>query len=283
VGGADGTAGTGGTAMGGNDGSVAGRDGGAGDGAVDAAPVLTCGPYADGGMPPVAPDGGVAPSPTTSFFVSSQKNMTGNLGGLAGADTRCQTLAAAVGLGAKTWHAYLSVEHDATNNNNPTNARDRIGTGPWFNAKGVMVALDVTALHARKGDPALFIDEHSNMINGNWTGSPQMNPANMMATEHDILTGSNADGTVAFTKTCADWTSTMQMPDGGVPDGGLPDGGQLFVARIGHSDGFGQNCGTAVVPPNDNTSWNSAHDNAGCDNTAPRGGAGRIYCFAVTP
>jgi hypothetical protein len=222
-------------------------------------------------------DGGPPPSPMMSFFVSSQKNMTGDLGGLVGADARCTALATAAGITGKVWHAYLSVEHDATNGNLPRNARDRIGAGPWFNAKGVMVAMDLASLHARKGDPAVFIDEHSNMINGNWTGSPQMTPAAMMAVEHDILTGSNADGTVAVGKTCADWTSTMQMPDGGIPDGGA-----LFVARVGHTDGFGPNCGMATTP-NDFTSWNSSHDNAGCNNTAPRGGAGRIYCFAVTP
>jgi hypothetical protein len=204
----------------------------------------------------------------TSFFVSSQKNMTGDLNGLMGADQRCQTLAAAVGLGSKTWHAYLSVEHDPTNNNMPRNARDRIGAGPWFNARGVMVAANLAALHSRTGDPLIFIDEHSQLINGQWTGSPTPN-------EHDILTGSNADGTLAVGKTCLDWTSAMQPPDGGVPDGGQP-----FVARVGHSDGFGGSCNTATTP-NNLPSWNSAHDNAGCHDTAPRGGAGRIYCFAV--
>ena len=233
---------------------------------------VRCGPFANGGGPGGAGGGGGAggatASPMMSFFVTSQTNTTGNLGGLAAADQRCQTLAAAVGLGAKTWRAYLSVEHDPANNNMPTHAKDRIGTGPWFNARGVMVAGSVAALHARKGDAAIFLDEHGNMINGQWTGSPTPN-------QHDILTGSNADGTVAVGKTCADWTSSAAVPDGGVPDGGTPP-----VARVGHSDGIGPNCGMATTP-NDLTSWNSTHDNAGCNDTAPRGGAGKFYCFAV--
>jgi hypothetical protein len=218
-------------------------------------------------------DGGAPPMPTMSFFVSSQKNMTGNLGGLAGADTRCQMLAAAVGLGSKTWHAYLSVEHDATNGNMPRNARDRIGTGPWFNAKGVMVAMDLASLHSRTGDPTIFIDERGQLINGQWTGSPNLAPMATEVNEHDILTGSNADGTVAVGKTCLDWTSAMLPPDAGVIDAG----GQTFVARVGHTDGFAGGCSTAGTV----TSWNSAHDNRGCNDTAPAGGAGRIYCFAV--
>jgi hypothetical protein len=200
-----------------------------------------------------------------SFFVSSQTSVTGNLGGLVGADQRCQTLAAAVGLGAKTWHAYLSVEHDPANASVAINARDRIGAGPWFNAKGVMVAANLAALHSRTGDAAVFIDEHGNLIKGQWTGS-------LTPIEHDVLTGSNADGTVAVGKTCLDWTSAD----------GPPDAGTTF-ARVGHTDGLGPNCSMTPAPPNDVTSWNSAHDNAGCNDTAPRGGAGRIYCFAVTP
>jgi hypothetical protein len=280
-------AGTGGGGSGGGGtGGAAGRDGAVADSAIadaaapDAAAVVNCGPYADGGMPPAVTDGGPAPAATTSFFVSSQTNMTGNLGGLAGADMRCQTLAAAVGLGAKTWHAYLSVEHDPANANMPRNARDRIGVGPWFNAKGVMVAADLTTLHARRGDPTIFIDEHSNMINGNWTGSPSMTmPSATVFVEHDILTGSNPDGTVMVGSTCLDWTSAAGVPDGGVPDGSA-DGGNTFTARVGHSDGFGPNC---AIAPDNFTSWNSSHNNAGCNDNKPRGGNGRIYCFAVTP
>jgi hypothetical protein len=283
MGGTGGTAGTGGSA-GGADGAAAGRDGGTD--APDAAPVLRCGPFADGGMPTTPPDAGA--SPMASFFVSSQGNMTGNLGGLAGADMRCQTMAAAVGLGAKTWHAYLSVEHDATNNNLPRNARDRIGTGPWYNVKGVLIAQDLAALHARAGDAALFLDENGNMINGNWTGSPQMTMMGVLP-DHDILTGTTAEGAVDVGNTCADWTSAMPMPDAGVmtdagpTDAGGPDGGPTFLARVGHSDGLGQNCAVGTPPNSGGSSWNSAHLNRGCNDTRPAGGNGRIYCFAVTP
>ena len=124
------------------------------------------------------------PGSTLSFFVTSATSTTGNLGGLRGADNRCQTLAAAAGAGNKTWRAYLSVERDADNGNRPTDARSRIGTGPWFNAKGVMVAGSVAELHARKGDATLFIDEKGQQINGQWMGSPS-------PVEHDIMTGSN--------------------------------------------------------------------------------------------
>jgi hypothetical protein len=94
-----------------------------------------------------------------SFFVTSTTNTTGNLGGLRGADALCQSLATAVGAGSKTWRAYLSVERDADNGNNPTNARARIGTGPWVNATGVTVAANVNELHGRRGDASVFVDE----------------------------------------------------------------------------------------------------------------------------
>lgn len=102
-------------------------------------------PYTDRGVP--------------TFFVSSATSVTGNLGGLTGADATCQRLAAAVGQGSRTWRAYLSVERDASNNHQATHARDRIGTGPWRNASNVVVANNLTELHARVGDAAVFIDE----------------------------------------------------------------------------------------------------------------------------
>ena len=190
---------------------------------------------------------------TLSFFVTSATSMTGNLGGLRGADNRCQTLAAAAGAGNKTWRAYLSVERDADNGNRPTDARSRIGTGPWFNAKGVMVAGSLAELHARKGDATLFIDEKGQPINGQWMGSPS-------PVEHDIMTGSMADGTLLAGFTCGDWTSDSSTTFG----------------QVGHSDGLGPNGDTSGAL----SSWNSAHANQNCANTAPRGGAGRIYCFA---
>jgi hypothetical protein len=191
-------------------------------------------------------------TPTMSFFVSSAKSKTGNLGGLQGADRICQTLAAAVRLGNNAWRAYLSVEHDPNNNNQPTDARSRIGNGPWFNANGIMVAKDLADLHARKGDATVFIDERGQRIPGNWPGSPK-------PTEHDILTGSTSEGKVMAGRTCGDWTSEASD----------------MQAQVGHSDGLGP----GGDPSGRYAIWNSAHENGSCANTAPRGGAGRIYCF----
>src|SRR5439155_950444 len=109
--------------------------------------------------------------PTMSFFVTSARSATGNLGGLRAADALCQNLATAAGAGNKAWRAYLSVERDADNGNRPTDARSRIGNGPWFNAKAVMVASNLTELHARKGDSTVFVDERGQPINGQWSGS----------------------------------------------------------------------------------------------------------------
>jgi uncharacterized protein DUF1554 len=191
--------------------------------------------------------------PVMSFFVSSTKNATGNLGGLSGADRRCQDLASAVGAGSKTWRAYLSAERDPSTGQ-AVDARSRIGSGPWINAAGTTVAQNLAELHARRGDAAVFVDERNQRINGQWAGSPT-------PVEHDILTGSNADGTLIIGSTCADWTSASP---------GL-------VAQVGHSDGLGPNASTAGSL----SSWNSAHANQSCADTAPRGGSGRIYCFAI--
>jgi hypothetical protein len=116
-----------------------------------------------------------------SFFVSSTTHATGNLGGLGEADALCLKLASAVGHGSQTWRAYLSVERDVMNGNQRTNARDRIGTGPWYNANNALVANTLAELHSRPGDAALFLDERGQRINGQWTGSPS-------PVEHDILT-----------------------------------------------------------------------------------------------
>ena len=195
---------------------------------------------------PTAPTG-----PRVGFFVTSQTSPTGHLGGLAGADATCQRLAAAAGHGARTWRAYLSVERGANGQAAP--ARDRIGAGPWYNAALMLVANNVTELHARAGDAALFVDERGQRINGQWTGSPTPN-------QHDMLTGSNADGTVVAGLTCSDWTSDSSG----------------ISAQVGHSDGMGPNQNTAGAL----SSWNSAHTALSCADTAPRGGAGRFYCFA---
>lgn len=188
-----------------------------------------------------------------SFFVSSTGSKTANFGGLAGADKRCQDLAAAVGAGGKTWHAYLSTETGSPNDG-PVHAKDRIGKGPWYNAKGVMVAADLTTLHEAFGDYMIFLDEKGEPINGQWPGSPQPN-------EHDILTGTQRDGTVLVGQTCDDWTSEDPVK----------------TAQVGHSDGLGPGGSNMdMYRP-----WNAVHPNGNCGDTAPKGGSGRIYCFAT--
>ena len=189
---------------------------------------------------------------TTSFFVTSATSVTGNLGGLAGADATCQRLATAAGH-TGTWRAYLSVERDASNGNQPTNARDRIGAGPWYNANRVLIANNLSELHSRVGDAELFVNELGLRINGQWPGSPA-------PVEHDMLTGSSADGRLMAGSTCSDWTSDSAS----------------VTAQVGHSDGMGPGQSTAGAL----SSWNSSHANQNCSNTAPRGGAGRFYCFA---
>jgi hypothetical protein len=184
-----------------------------------------------------------------SFFVSSTGSgaMGGNLGGLAGADMKCQTLAAAVGAGGRTWHASLSLS-GAT----PVNARDRIGNGPWFNSKGVKIADTAALLHDEGGMNAL-----GPMTSLDETG------AQVPTNQHDILTGTAIDGSAlpAPDRTCAGWTSNA--PAAGV------------TAQVGHEN----RTGSGGNPP---TSWNSAHT-AACTmaGLAQVGGAGRIYCFAT--
>jgi hypothetical protein len=150
------------------------------------------------------------------------------------------------GIGDHTFHAYLSTS--------TVNAKDRIGMGPWVNSAGVTVAENLAALHGGTlaGNPDLFIDENKMKIHGQWDGGP---------TEHDILTGSKADGTVQTGVTCQDWTSDVTNDKG----------------QVGHSDGMGQ--GKTMVPPAN--SWNSAHASGSCADTSLSGGAGRLYCFAI--
>jgi len=193
-------------------------------------------------------------SANMNFFVTSSERKTANLAGLRGADKICQDLAAAVGAGNKTWHAYLSVEHDPANGNKPTDARSRIGTGSWYNSKGALVAKNLDDLHARKGDAEVFLDEHGQRVPGNWPNSPK-------PVVHDILTGSTPDGKVMAGKTCNDWTSDSKDQQ----------------AQVGHADGLGP----GGDPSGRYASWNSSHENGSCADTAPRGGAGRLYCFAA--
>lgn len=182
-----------------------------------------------------------------NFFVTSDTSKTANLGGLAKADERCQNLAAVVGAGDKVWKAYLSVENPATN------ARDRIGPGPYFNSKGEQLAATKEELHSKPGNAQLFLDEKGNTIDGQWNSAGNDN-------QHDILTGSKNDGTLEAGKTCGDWTSTT---------------GQ---SQVGHHDGLGPNM-NANAPY---LYWAGAHTGQ-CGDTAPGGGAGRIYCFVAPP
>ena len=216
-------------------------------------PLLNAGCHSDGDKSAgsAGSNGQVAKA---TFFVSSETSTTADLGGLKGADERCQRLANAASFGAHTFHAYLSAEQDPDDESKAIDARDRIGAGPWHNSKGVLLAQDLAALHALSGDADLFLDERGNKINGQWQGSPTPN-------EHDILTGSTPDGTLLEGKTCADWSSDASD----------------MTAQVGHSDGLGPNMNSA--PPYN--SWNSAHENQSCADTGPRGGAGRLYCFAI--
>jgi hypothetical protein len=183
-----------------------------------------------------------------SFFITSANpGQAGNLGGLAGADAWCQKLATAAGSGSKTWHAYLSTE------NPPVNARDRIGQGPWFNAKGVMIASNLDELHGagNKIDKQTGLNEKGGMVNGR-SDTPNT---------HDIMTGSTPDGRVMVGATCNDWTANSGS-----------------TAMVGHFDRTGTN-----PDPVANASWNSSHKTPGCDaaSLARVGGAGLLYCFAV--
>lgn len=194
-----------------------------------------------------------------SFFITSVGSGDGaNLGGLAGADAHCQALASAVGSGDKTWRAYLS-----TQGMNAVDARDRIGTGPWYGQAGHMVARDLAHLHgdtlelARAGNAVNPFHARTEMgdfvtgvIDGSITGE---------ANAHDILTGSRTDGR-AFTDnedhTCSNWSS-----------------GDEGSAQLGHHDSVGFA----------SSSWNSDHPSAGCDQQSliRTGGAGLFYCFAI--
>ncbi len=241
--------GSGGSATGGSGGGSGGSDGGADVSSSDGGGDVSSSETGDGASGETG--GGDGGTGAMSFFVTSETSKTGNLGGLAGADAKCQKLATAAGSG-KTWAAYLSAEKGGANDG-PVHAKDRIGPGPWYNAKGALVAANLAALHTRKGDYKVFLDEKGAFINGQWDPSKTPN-------EHDILTGSNVDGTVKAGFTCKDWTS--------------PEAADK--AWVGHSDGLGPNMDTA----NGRDIWNSTHENGGCNDTSPRGGAGRIYCFA---
>jgi hypothetical protein len=190
-----------------------------------------------------------------TFFVTSVGSGKGaDLGGLDGADRHCQTLAQAAGAGGKTWGAYLSTQ--AAGGSTAINARDRIGRGPWQNAKGVVIAKDVAELHGTNNlTKQTALTEKGEVVNGRGD-TPNM---------HDMLTGSQPDGT-AFAagedRTCGNWTKS----------------GTEGAAMLGHHD----RTGLDEQPPA--KSWNSSHPSrGGCSQEALRGtgGAGLFYCFAA--
>lgn len=192
-----------------------------------------------------------------SFFITSAGPGKGaDLGGIGGADRHCQTLAASAGAGGKTWRAYLSTQ--AADGKPAVNARDRIGKGPWMNAKGEVIAKDVAELHGdNKLTKQTALSEKGEIISGRGD-TPN---------RHDILTGTQADGT-AFPpgddRTCKNWTSSTQG-----------------AAMVGHSDRIGLN----DSPPM--KSWNTSHPSRGPDGGCSQadlrstGGDGLLYCFAA--
>jgi hypothetical protein len=188
--------------------------------------------------------------PTMSFFVTSMGAGKGaDLGGLDGADAHCQKLAESVGAGGKTWRAYLS-----TTGPGGVNARDRIGAGPWYNAKGVEVAESVDDLHTDGNNLTkdTVLNEEGEVVNGRGDDPNR----------HDILTGAQLDGTAypgADDTTCQNWTGSGEGS-----------------ARVGHHD----RTGGGEHP----TSWNSAHPSRGCsqENLRSSGGDGLFYCFATS-
>ncbi len=199
-----------------------------------------------------------AQSADTSFFLTSNGiGNGGNLGGLAGADNHCQTLAQAAGAGAKTWRAYLSTQ--AADGAPAVNARDRIGKGPWKNSKGVAVAKDVAELHSANNNltKQTALSEKGDVISG----------AGDTPNRHDVLTGSQGDGT-AFAagedRTCKNWTSSMQG-----------------AAMVGHFDRKG------LRDDEPSKSWNTSHPSRGPDGGCSQadlkstGGDGLLYCFAA--
>ncbi len=191
------------------------------------------------------------PGPMGFFITSAGPGNGANLGGLAGADAYCQKLAAAVKAGNRTWRAYLSTS--ASGSQAAVNARDRIGKGPWYNAKGERIAENLDELHSDTNNltKQTQLTEKGEMVNGRGD-TPN---------RHDILTGSQLDGTAfpgGADKTCGNWTSQA-----------------AGSAQVGHHDrqGGGQNP----------SSWNSAHASSGCsqENLRSTGGDGLFYCFAV--
>lgn len=194
--------------------------------------------------------------PAMSFFVATSANGTANLGGLAGADARCQALAEQAGSKGLTWHAYLSIAGNGERTR--ADARERIGNGPWYNAQGTLIARNLDELHGDRHhiDRRTALDAFGQRAE---------------TAPHDILTGSDDDGRLAFKdgkpSTCGDWTSDADQG----------------VARIGHDDRMDANSHDNKRFRHWNGSWNSEHNTLGCSaaRLADSGGGGGFYCFAV--
>lgn len=193
------------------------------------------------------------PQPMTFFITSVPKGDGANLGGLVGGDAHCQTLAQAAGRGTATWHAYLS-----TQGGGAVNARDRIGTGPWYNQKGQRVSQNLADLHGDTIEQARLGNALGKQFSLTEKGTT-VNGVGDTPNQHDVLTGSQPDGrayTDGMDHTCNNWTSN-----------------NMGTAQVGHSDKQGGG----------NGSWNSAHASRGCSqaNLVATGGAALLYCFAV--
>ncbi len=203
---------------------------------------------------PAAPPAAATPAQPMGFFITSKGKGDGaNLGGLAGADAHCKALATAVNAGQRGWRAYLSTQ--ASGNQPAVNARDRIGPGPWFNAKGTLIAQNVAELHGdvvrdrNQVNKDNALNEKGEVVAGR---GDQPN-------RHDILTGSQSDGRAwpaGEDRSCRNWTSNGEGS-----------------ATVGHHDRTGGG----------NTSWNQAHASRGCSqqNLIATGGDGLMYCFAA--
>lgn len=194
----------------------------------------------------------MAADQSMGFFITSEAiGNGGNLGGVEGADAHCVKLAEAAGSKGRQWRAYVSTQ-STDGKTRGMSARDRIGNGPWYNARGELIASDLDSLHLSPNIvKRTALDENGNLINGRGD----------KPNEHDILTGSKDDGTAYFPweegdHTCSNWTSSSEGS-----------------AQVGHHDRHGGG----------NTSWNSTHASRGCsqENLVSTGGAGFLYCFAA--
>jgi hypothetical protein len=201
-------------------------------------------------VPPSLPMGG-AKSVMTFFVASRGSGKGGDLGGLTAADAHCQALAKAEGAGDHTWRAYLSTM--ASQAGPAVNARDRIGRGPWYNAEGTLIAADLAQLH-----------DGGTLITKETAVTERLDPVNGVGdtpNRHDILTGSQPDGTAfqgSEDLTCGNWTSSG-----------------AGRAQVGHHDRRGQGQGV--------NSWNSVHPSRGCSqqDLESTGGAGLFFCFGI--